>query len=193
MSKRPVKKCMNDLCPIAVTAVPMNVSERLFLKHLKPLVVLSLHPLQFSYTANPSCEDAILALLQHLYPHLEHSDSSSRVMFFIFHPHLTPYNNTLMPKNSKINIPHGFIHWMLTHLTNRTQFVCLDINCCSNVIITNTCAPQGSVHASFIFTLHTAYCGTQDVTYPLITFADDTAMTGLIRNNDDTKYRLHLK
>ena len=45
----------------------------------------------------------------------------------------------------------------------------------------------------FIFTLYTADCRTQDVNYPLIKLPDNTTMTGLIHNNYDTKYRLHLK
>ena len=79
-SQRPVTKCMKDLRPISLTAVPMKVCERLFLKHLKPLVVHSLETLQFVYNTNRCCEDVIL-VQQHLYPHLEHSGSSARVMF----------------------------------------------------------------------------------------------------------------
>ena len=45
----------------------------------------------------------------------------------------------------------------------------------------------------FIFTLCTADCRTQDINYPLIKFADYTAMIGLIHDNDDTKYILHVK
>ena len=99
----------------------------------------------------------------------------------------------LAKKLIKMNIPHGFVHWILAYLTNRTQFVCLDINCCSDVIATNTGAPQGIVLAPFISTLCTSDCRTQDVNYPLIKFAYDTAMIGLIHNNDDTKHLLHLK
>ena len=88
---------------------------------------------------------------------------------------------------------HGFIHWILGYLTNRTQSVCLDIYCYSDVITTNTGAPQDTVLAPFIFTLHTADCRTQEVSYPLIKFADDTAMIGLIHDNDNAKYQLHLK
>ena len=43
------------------------------------------------------------------------------------------------------------------------------------------------------FTLCTTDCRTQDVNYPLINVADDTAMIGLTHNNDDAKYQLRLK
>ena len=82
---------------------------------------------------------------------------------------------------------------MVLILTNKTQFACLDINRCSDVITTNTGASQRTMLAPFIFTLHTADCRTQDANYPLIKFADDTAMIGQIHNNDDTNYQLHLR
>ena len=40
VSKRQVTNCMNDHRPKALTAAPMKVCERLFLKHLKALVVV---------------------------------------------------------------------------------------------------------------------------------------------------------
>ena len=43
--KRPVITCMNDLRPIALTAVPMKVCERIFLKHFKLLVAPFFRPL----------------------------------------------------------------------------------------------------------------------------------------------------
>ena len=73
---------MDDLYIIALTSVPMKVFERQRLKHLKPIVVLLLHPLHLTYTANRNGEDTILVLLQRLCPHLEHYGSSACVMFF---------------------------------------------------------------------------------------------------------------
>ena len=45
----------------------------------------------------------------------------------------------------------------------------------------------------FIFTLHTTDCRTQDVSYPHINVADDTALIGLIYDNGDTNYQHHLE
>ena len=42
--------------------------------------------------------------------------------------------------------------------------------------------------APFLFTLYTSDCRTQEVMCPLIKFADDTAMIGLIHNDDDRAY-----
>ncbi|PIK38495.1 hypothetical protein BSL78_24668 [Apostichopus japonicus] len=178
----PVPKCsvisrMNDLRPIALTAVPMKVCERLFLNRFNPLVAPFLDPLQFAYKASRSCEDAILLLLQCLYSHLEHHGNSARVMFFDF----SSAFNTIQPHNLatkliNMGIPHGFIHWIVKYLTNRTQFVKLGPNCRSNIITSNTGAPQGTVLAPFLFTLYTSDCRSQEKICPIIKFADDTAM-----------------
>ena len=92
-----------------------------------------------------------------------------------------------------MNIPHRFIHWVLAYLANRTLLVCFYKNRCSDVNATNTGAPQDTVLAPFIFTLYTADCRTQDVNYPLIKIADDTAMIVPNHDNDDMKYQFHLK
>ena len=47
--KKPVISCMNDLRPVALTAVPMKLLERLFLNNFKKLVSSFLDPLQFAY------------------------------------------------------------------------------------------------------------------------------------------------
>ena len=46
--------------------------------------------------------------------------------------------------------------------------------------------------APFIFTLYSVGCIKQDAKYILIKFAGYIAMIGLIHNNDDTNYLLHL-
>ena len=189
VSKRPVITCMNDLRPIALTAVPMKVCERIFLKHFKLLVAPFLDPLQFAYNVRCSCEDAILVLLQYLYSHLEHQGNTARLMFFDF----TSAFNTIQPhilakKLISMDVFHGFIHWILGYLTDRTQFVSLGRNYRSDIISSNTGAPQGTVLAPFLFTLYTSDCRTQEVMCPLIKFADDTAMTGLIHSDDDRAY-----
>ena len=110
-------------------------------------------------------------------------------MFFDF----TSAFNTIQPhilakKFISMDVPHGFIHWILGYLTDRTQFVSLGRNYRSDIISSNTGTPQGTVLAPFLFTLYTSDCRTQEVMCPLIKFADDTAMTGLIHNDDDRAY-----
>ena len=59
----------------------------------------------------------------------------------------------------------------------------------SNIICTNTGAPQGAVLSPFLFTVYTNNCQISD-SYKtrLIKFADDTTIQGLISNNE-SEYR----
>ena len=124
----------------------------------KTLVAPFLDPLQFAYQSKRSCEDAVLVILEKLYSHLEYScrGNSARVMFFDF----SSAFNTIQPhilvnKLINMNIPPGLIHWIVNYLTNRTQFVKLSPTCRSDLIYSNTGAPQGTVLAPFLFTLYT--------------------------------------
>ncbi|PIK33981.1 hypothetical protein BSL78_29198 [Apostichopus japonicus] len=53
----------------------------------------------------------------------------------------------------------------------------------------STGAPQGTVLAPFLFTLYTSGIRSTDLSCPLIKFADDTALVGRIKNDDDRIYR----
>ena len=189
--KKPVISCMNDLRPIALTSVPMKVCERLVLNDLKVKVAPHLDPMQFAYQKNRNTEDAILTLLELLYSHLERTrfGNSARVMFFDFssafntiQPHL------LVKKLLDINVPCGLIQWTLDYLTNRSQYVKIGQSSTLNVISSSTGAPQGTVLAPFLFTLYTSDCRSQSSKCPLIKFADDTALIGLISKDDDRAF-----
>ena len=193
--KKPVISCMNDLRPIALTSVPMKVCERLVLNDLKSKVALHLDPMQFAYQKDRNTEDAILTLLELLYAHLERTrfGNSARVMFFDFssafntiQPHL------LVNKLLDINVPCGLIRWTRDYLTNRSQYVKSGQSSISNVICSSTGAPQGTVLAPFLFTLYTSDCMSQSSKCPLIKFADDTALIGLISKDDDSAFLSHI-
>ena len=76
----------------------------------------------------------------------------------------------------------------LDYLTNRSQYVIIGQSSISNVILPSRGAAQGTVLAPFLFTLYTSYCMPQSSKCPLIKFADDTALIGPIRNDDDSAF-----
>ncbi len=89
----------------------------------------------------------------------------------------------------RMNVNVSTISWILDYLTNRPQFVKTDKKMISDTVLTNTGAPQGTVLAPFLFSLYTADFRSSHSDCPLTKFADDTGLTGLISNDDDTMYK----
>uniref|UniRef100_A0A1A8MF94 Reverse transcriptase domain-containing protein n=1 Tax=Nothobranchius pienaari TaxID=704102 RepID=A0A1A8MF94_9TELE len=78
--------------------------------------------------------------------------------------------------------------WILDYLLNRPQFVRVGGKC-SDLIFTNSGAPQGTVLSPFLFTLYTADYRHSLPSCHLQKFSDDTALLGLIFRGDDLAYR----
>ena len=74
-------------------------------------------------------------------------------------------------------------------MTDRPQQVRIG-NTLSEVLVTNTGAPQGCVLSPVLFTTYTADCRAKDSIHNIqIKFADDTSLSGLIENGDEKSYR----
>ena len=58
----------------------------------------------------------------------------------------------------------------------------------SNILISNTGTPQGTVLAPFLFTIYTSDIRSSSSNCHLIKFADDTALLGLIHKEDANEY-----
>ena len=82
------------------------------------------------------------------------------------------------------------ILWIAEFLTNRPQFVVLrtagNKSHVSSTTITNTGAPQGCVISPILYTiLYTSDCRSLHDNVPIIKYADDTSIQGLIKNQPD--------
>ena len=86
------------------------------------------------------------------------------------------------------NVPSWLISWIFDYLTQRSQFVRLSEDIKSSIVVSNTGCPQGTVLAPFIFTLFTADIRSLYPSCPLVKFADDTAMLGLIKMDNSNLY-----
>ena len=124
--KKPVISCINDLRPVALTSIPMKICERLFKEWLSAFVEDYIDPFQFAYRSKRSCTDAILVMLEKLYHRTDRAreGNSVRIMFFDFssafntiQPHL------LVQKLLNHNIPGSILAWILSYLTDRSQYV----------------------------------------------------------------------
>ena len=62
----------------------------------------------------------------------------------------------------------------------------------SDCVISNTGTPQGMVLAPFLFTVYTSDCRSRTEECPLIKFADDTAMAGLVAGDDESAFQCEL-
>ena len=77
------------------------------------------------------------------------------LMFFDF----SSAFNTIQPhllcdKLLNMNLCPSLKTWIMNYLTSRPQYVRLGLSTLSDVIITNTGAPQGTVLLPFLFSLH---------------------------------------
>ena len=82
--------------------------------------------------------------------------------------------------------------WILDYLTIRPQYV-RTRDYVSDILIYSTGAPQGTVLAPFLFTLHTADFDHQSPHCHLQKFSDDSAIINLIRDRDDRAFRELIK
>lgn len=135
----------------------------------------------------------MLVFLDNVLRHLETPKSYCRILFVDFssafntiQPHL------LIPKLQDINLNKSLIIWKVDFLTNRLQHVRLknnDLDVTSDLIMTNTGAPQGAVLSPFLFTIYANDCQLKDAKAThLIKFAYDTSLQEMI-TRDDNEYR----
>ena len=198
--KKPNVKVMNDYRPVALTPCIMKVFERIFITHLQSITSKFIDPNQFAYRKNRSVDDALLCMLNSTYSHLEKAKSSVRIMFFDFSSAFnTIQPHILVKKLINMNISPNISLWILEYLTNRPQYV--KIKCpvsdtskntqvvyISDTVFTNTGCPQGTVLSPYLFSLYTSDSRINSDMCSLIKYADDTALTGLILDDQCSHY-----
>ncbi|KAF7643373.1 hypothetical protein LDENG_00240390, partial [Lucifuga dentata] len=114
--------------------------------------------------------------------HLESRDSYVRLLFLDFSLAFnTIIPQTLVSKLLLLGLKPSLCNWVLDFLTNRPQSVKIH-GVSSSTITLNTGSPQGCVLSPLLYMLLTYDCS-------IVKFADDTAVVGLISNNDESVYR----
>ena len=179
---------LNDYRPVALTSQVMKIFERLVLNQLKPSVSEHLDPLQFAYQADIGVDDAITYLLNRALNHLEDPGCSVRIMFFDF----SSAFNTIQPillaeKLARMGVDNHLVAWIKDYLSERPQFVRLQ-DCRSDVLVSNTGAPQGTVLSPFLFTLYTSDFRFNSKTCHLQKFSDDTVVVSQISGDNTAEH-----
>ena len=181
--------CYNDYRPIALTSIIMKCLERLVKNILCEQVKPYTDCYQFAYCKNRCVEDCTLSLIDYVLQHVDKSNSKDHKYFVkILYVDFSSAFNTIQPhilmqKLSVMNVNPKLILWLNNFLTSRPQYVkFLDSH--SDVIITNTGAPQGCVLSPMLFTLYTSDCKCISEGCQLFKYADDTALVGLCDNSD---------
>ncbi|KAF7645675.1 hypothetical protein LDENG_00200380 [Lucifuga dentata] len=103
-------------------------------------------------------------------------------MFFDF----TSAFNTIQPellgdKLQTVQVEAPLGTWVTDYLTGRPQYVRLQ-GCVSDMMVSNTGAPQGTVLAPFLFTLYTSDSHLQK-------FPDDSTIVRCVRRGQEEEYR----
>ncbi|KAK3539455.1 hypothetical protein QTP70_008501 [Hemibagrus guttatus] len=167
----------------------MKYFERLMLSYLKDITDPLLDPLQFTYRANRSVDDAVNMALHFILQHLDSPGSYARILFVDF----SFAFNMIIPallrdKLFQLNVPDSMCSWITDFLTDRWQFVRLGTHV-SDLQHISTGFPQSCVLSPLLFSLYTNGCTSGHQSVKLLKFADDTTLIGLISDGDESAYR----
>ena len=192
-TKIPHYKDFNSYRPVALTSHLMKTLEWQVLIHLCPLVGPFVDLLQFAYQPGIGVDDAITFLLDRSLSHLEKLGSSVRIMFSDFSSAFNTIQPALLEDKLELaGVNQHLTSWILDYLTNQPQYV-RTRDYVLDIIICSTGAPQRTVLAPFLFTLYTADFYHQSPHCHLQKFSEDSAIVGLIRDEDDRAYRELIK
>ena len=90
-------------------------------------------------------------------------------------------------KLQAMQVDPDLVAWITHYLTERLQSVRLR-HCLSDVVISNTGTPQGTVLLSFLFTLYTSDFCYNSRTCHLRKFSDDSSIVGSITDTKEEEY-----
>ena len=175
----------------------MKCLEKVVKNRLQTYVGKHTDPYQFAYSNNRCVDDATLALTDFVLEHVDNNNTTSRKFFnkILFVDFSSAFNtiqpHIMMTKLCNMNVHPTLVLWVREFLTQRPQYVKF-LGERSDIIHTNTGAPQGCVLSPNLFTLYTSDCRTENKVCQLFKYADDTALVARCIN-DDRAYRCEVE
>ena len=94
----------------------------------------------------------------------------------------------LVKKLSALRLDHDMVAWIGDYLSSKPQYVRLQ-NGLSDVVMSNTGAPQGTVLSPFLYTIYTSDFTFNSGTCHLQKFSDDSFIMGCISDDREDEYR----
>ena len=148
-----------------------------------------LDPLQFAYQPHLGDDDTVIYLLQQAHTHLDGGGGTVRITFFDFSSAFYNIQPLLLGEKLQVmGVDDTMISWITDYLTGRPQFVRLG-SVLSDVVVSDTGAPQGTVLLPFLVTLYTTDFQHNSESCHLQKFSDDSAVVGCIREGEEGEYR----
>ncbi len=128
-------------------------------------------------------------MLLRFYSHLDKPKLYACVVFIDFSSAFnTVRPHILMERLNKLGVKSRLFRCVESFLTSRVQ--CVKVNSVlSSPIVTNTGAPQGSTISPVLYTLYTNECRGFSSDICNIKYADDTAIVGLITEDEVDYHR----
>src|SRR4029434_10042606 len=101
--------------------------------------------------------------------------------------------NTIQPlllreKLERMGVDPFFTSWIIDYLMERPQFVRLG-SCASDIVVSSTGAPQGTVLAPFLFTFYTSDFTYNTESCHVQKYSHDTAIVACVREEQEGEYR----
>ena len=172
----------------------MKCFENIVLNFIESFLPKGFDTFQFAYKKNRSVEDALAINYHEVLNHLETKNTYARILFIDY----SSAFNTIIPQKLyeklilKLNFPIYIANWILDFLLNRPQVVKIGNNISSSITL-NTGTPQGCPMSPKLYSIFTYDCKAVLPNTIVIKYADDTTVSGLITNSDESNYRRQIE
>ena len=147
----------DDYRPIAILPVLSKVFENLVLQQMQEFIynLCLLHNTQSGFRKGHSTTTALLKFKDDISKAMKKGEITLAVFADFSKAFNTVDPEVLINKLSKMNFSKSFLHWLISYLPNREQFVQINDKISSKAIICFG-VPQGSLLGPVLFNLHVA-------------------------------------
>ena len=181
---------LNALRPISLLPLPSKIFEKIILERTKSFFLRHIDESQFAYLPQSSTTCALIHLLYRLTAILEEDNSvGAAVLSLDFSKAFdTISHRRLVNKMNNLDLPRGFVSWISSYLTERTQRTKIN-NIFSSTTLVSSGVPQGSIIRPYLFILYTSNL-LRDSDFSYVKYADDMSLILKITDDNCLQSRL---